>query len=150
MTEIRFYHLQRSSIKQSLPGILEKALDRGMRALVYLPNQAHVKKMDDWLWSYKETSFLPHGCDGDDHPEEHPIWITCQQENTNKADLLIVADALPWQGDMSKIVLRCEFFDGGNDEILAKARQNWQKFKEEGHDLSYWQQDDQSRWQQKL
>lgn len=149
MTEIRFYHLQRSTMKQTLPGILEKALERGMRALVHVANDTDMKALDEWLWAYKSESFLPHGCDGDPSPSEHPIWITQTHDNPNKADLLIVADALDWQGAMDGIKMRCEMFDGTNDEIVAIARKSWAGFKQEDHELSYWQQDDNGRWNKK-
>lgn len=149
MTEIRFYHLQRSTMKQALPGILEKALERSMRVVIHLADKAQVKDLDNWLWAYKPESFLPHGCDGDPEPSEHPIWLTTTHDNPNKADLVIVADALPWEGTMDGIKMRCEFFDGTNEAIVSSARKNWAQFQKEDYELSYWQQDDQGRWQQK-
>ncbi len=146
MTEIRFYHLQRSSLKQTLPSLLEKIIERDMRVVLYLPDSKQVKEIDQWLWSYKPESFLPHGCDGDPVPAEHPIWITSTQSNPNNADVLIVTDAAEWQGSMDKIKIRCEIFDGNDKNILSKSRHNWKEFSAQKYDLSYWQQDQQGRW----
>ncbi len=148
MKEIRFYHLQRTTIKNALPAILEKALARGMRALILLENDDEIKQMDQWLWSYKQESFLPHGCDGDDKPQLHPIWITKKHENKNNANLLILTDGLDWQGDVSGIELQCEIFHD-DAMILPKLRKKWQDVKTQDFISSYWQQDDHGRWQKK-
>ena len=34
MTEIRFYHLQRTALEAALPPMLEKTLERGQRAVI--------------------------------------------------------------------------------------------------------------------
>jgi len=39
-------------------------------------------------------------------------------------------------------------FDGNNAEDLDAARRQWKDFRDAGHDLSYWQQDDAGRWSQ--
>ena len=37
--------------------------------------------------------------------------------------------------------------DGGDSEAVAKARGIWKEANALGHDVSYWQQDDGGRWQ---
>ena len=40
MTEVRFYHLQRKTLEQALPQLLEKTLERGWRAVVMAGSEA--------------------------------------------------------------------------------------------------------------
>src|SRR3546814_19019765 len=40
-------------------------------------------------------------------------------------------------------------FDGGDEEALAQAREQWKALKAAGHAVTYWQQDDSGRWGQK-
>ena len=40
-------------------------------------------------------------------------------------------------------------FDGTDVEALAIARDQWRKVKEDGHEATYWQQDERGRWQRK-
>ena len=40
-------------------------------------------------------------------------------------------------------------FDGNDATALAAARILWTDLKEAGHDLTYWQQSDQGRWEKK-
>ena len=67
MTEVRFYHLQRKTLEDALPQILEKTLERGWRAVVMAGSEERVEALTQHLWSYKEFGFLPHGSarDGD-------------------------------------------------------------------------------------
>jgi DNA polymerase-3 subunit chi len=40
-------------------------------------------------------------------------------------------------------------FDGSDADAVARARAEWQAAKARGHAVSYWQQDETGRWQQK-
>jgi DNA polymerase-3 subunit chi len=40
-------------------------------------------------------------------------------------------------------------FDGGDQEAVAEARQRWQVAKAKGFVVTYWQADDNGRWQRK-
>ncbi|MFQ5983752.1 MAG: DNA polymerase III subunit chi, partial [Woeseiaceae bacterium] len=39
--------------------------------------------------------------------------------------------------------------DGNDAAALAAAREEWRRLKEAGHDLTYWQQAEDGRWQKK-
>jgi DNA polymerase-3 subunit chi len=40
-------------------------------------------------------------------------------------------------------------FDGRDEAAVAAARADWKRLKAEGHEISYWQQDENHRWQNK-
>ena len=67
MSEIRFYHLQRASLEDTLPVILERAYGRGDRILVMTGSNERAEALASHLWTYRPESFLPHGTakDGD-------------------------------------------------------------------------------------
>ena len=52
------------------------------------------------------------------------------------------ADAAGYQ----RIVL---LFDGEDDEAVAAARVHWSEAKAQGFDVTYWQPDENGRWQKK-
>ena len=60
MTEVWFYHLERTGLEQALPELLEKTLQRGWKALVRAPEAERLEHLDSWLWTYRDESFLPH------------------------------------------------------------------------------------------
>ncbi|WP_332370171.1 DNA polymerase III subunit chi [Orientia tsutsugamushi] len=43
--------------------------------------------MNNTLWSFSSTSFIPHGCSTDPEPSSQPIYITTNYENPNQAKI---------------------------------------------------------------
>jgi DNA polymerase-3 subunit chi len=145
MTEVRFYHLTRRPLLQALPRMLEMTLERGKRALVRSGDPDQVEKLADHLWSYDDRGFLPHGTAADGHPERQPIWLTAGEENPNGADFLFLVYGADWP-DVSGFERAMLLFDDTDSERKQAARALWKRFKEAGHAVSYWQQDDSGRW----
>lgn len=148
MTEVRFYHLQRTTLEGALPPMLEKTLDRGQRAVVIAGSDERVEHLTDHLWIYSERGFLPHGSARDGHAAMQPVWLTTADENPNGAQVLFLTD-----GAVSERVadyeLCVELFDGNDTIALEAARQRWKLYKGGGHQLTYWQQSPAGRWEQK-
>ena len=81
MTEIWFYHLQCRSLDDVLPGLLERALLRGWRAVVQGASEERIAALDEYLWTYSDESFLPHGSAREGDPETHTYRILFKTEN---------------------------------------------------------------------
>lgn len=148
MTEVRFYHLQRTSLEAALPKLLERTLARGQRAVVMAGSGERVEALTAQLWTYDPNSFLPHGSRRDGRPERQPVWLTDQDENPNKATVLFLTDGAQ-SAAVSGFELCVEMLDGQDDAAVAAGRQHWAAYKEAGHSLVYYQQDDNGRWQEK-
>ncbi|MEM7221505.1 MAG: DNA polymerase III subunit chi [Pseudomonadota bacterium] len=148
MTEVRFYHLTRTSLEQALPQMLEKTLERGQRAVVIAGSDERAESLSASLWTYRDRSFLPHGTAQDGYGELQPVWLTAKDENPNGAQVLFLTDGASAQsiGDYG---LCATLFDGTNDAAVAAARAQWKDLKAAGHEVTYWQQDDAGRWSQK-
>jgi DNA polymerase-3 subunit chi len=43
----------------------------------------------------------------------------------------------------------CEIFDGRDEDAVTAARSRWKSYKDAGHTLAYYQQNDMGRWEQK-
>ena len=149
MTQIDFYHLQRSSLEVALPALLEKALERDMRAVVMTSSRERATHIDSALWTYSKESFLPHGCVGHSRNVEHqPIWVTDGDDNPNGARLLVLVDCA--DSDRVESFERvADMFDGHDDEALAAARRRWKVRRDGGHVLTYWQQTIRGTWEKK-
>lgn len=145
MTEIRFYHLRTTALERALPQLLEKILGRGDRAVVMAGSPERVAALDTALWTYDDRSFLPHGSKRDGFAEEQPIWLTVAPENPNGAKVLVLADGAVAEVGGWPMVL--EIFDGNSDDAVAAARERWKVHKAAGHELTYWKQDEQGRWE---
>ncbi len=148
MTEIRFYHLTTKTLDQALPEILTKALSGGRRAVVKAADERQVEALNDHLWAWRPDSFLPHGSAKDGFAEDQPIWLTAADENPNGADILILTGGAESAG-LKDFDLCCEMLDGHDDAAVKAARARWKIYKDEGFDLTYWQQTPQGGWEQK-
>lgn len=148
MTEIRFYHLQRTTLDAVLPRMLERTCSRGQRAVVLLGSEERVEALASRLWTYDERSFLPHGTARDGRPERQPIWLTTEDRNPNGAQVLFLADGARSE-NVSSYELCVELFDGSDEAAVAEARTRWRDYKSAGHHLLYFQQDEEGRWEQK-
>lgn len=143
-----FYHLQKSPLETVLPKLLEKTLAQGKRALVVAGSPERVEALAQHLWTYHQDSWLPHGTSKDGEPEEQPVWLAESDDNANCASFLFLTDG----ADSSAVASyeRCfDLFDGNDEAAVAAARQRWQMRKAEGHAVTYWQQTEQGRWEQK-
>lgn len=147
MTEVRFYHLQRRSLDDVLPSLLEKARERGFRIVVRVGSDERVAALNGHLWSWKPESFLAHGSATEGSPWQQPIWLTAADENPNEATMLVAGDGVQLD-DVAGWQMVCDIFDGNDEAAVTAARQRWKRWKDQGHALTYWQQT-QSGWEKK-
>lgn len=153
MTEFLFYHLQRAPVEAVLPKLLEKTLERGLRALVMSSVAERLAALDNHLWTYAKDSFLPHGLAGGEYDRRQPVLL-CSQEDyqvspSNGAHILFLIDGADPEGKFS--FERCvDLFDGTSEQAVAAARMRWKTLRERGDNpMTYWQQDDRGRWVKK-
>jgi DNA polymerase-3 subunit chi len=147
-TEIFFYHLERQTLADALPKLLERSLERGWRAAVQAASEERVEALNTLLWTYREDSFLPHGTLHDGHPAEHPIYLTAGEDNPNGAQIRFLVDGATL-ADASQYRRVAYVFDGRDETAVKAARAAWQEAKARGDDVSYYQQDETGRWQKK-
>ena len=149
MTELLFYHLQRQPVDKVLPTLLEKSLERGWRVVVQSSSEERVEALDAHLWTYRDDGFLPHGTWRDTAAAEQPVLLTTEGDNPNAAEVRFLIDRAPVPADAAayrRIVL---LFDGEDEDAVAEARERWSAAKAQGHDVTYWQPDEQGRWQRR-
>jgi len=148
MSEVFFYHLERRSLEDVLPELLERTLARGWRALVRTESSDRAQAIDTLLWTFSEESFLPHGQSGDGDPSRQPVLITIEPGNPNGAEVLfLIGGATP--DDWNAISFRrvVVLFDGRDNAALTAARSAWARVRELGHDATYWRQSPQGKWE---
>lgn len=148
MTEVWFYHLERSTLDEVLPELLEKTLARGWRALVRAGTAERLAALDTHLWTYRDNSFLPHGPEGEDHPERQPILLTTGEARPNDAEVIFLVDGAA--APPLEPYLRCvDVFDGRDPSAVEAARARWRAARAAGHGVTYWQQGAGGRWEKK-
>jgi DNA polymerase-3 subunit chi len=149
MTEILFYHLHRQPLERVLPTLLEKSLERGWRVVVQAASEERVEALDAHLWTFRDESFLPHGTARDAEAREQPIVLTVDDDNPNGATVRFLLDGAGVPADAAAYQRIVLLFDGEDPDALAAARTRWSEAKAGGFDVTYWQPDQDGRWQRK-
>ena len=143
--EIWFYHLERSTLDQVLPELLDRTLKRGWRAQVRLSEPRLMDQIDERLWTWRDDAFLAHGRADADHAARQPILLTAAGDpngmNLNGAQALFIVDDAEI-GELEGWTRCFIIFDGQNDAALTGARERWRTLKAAGADLAYWKQTD--------
>ena len=144
--QIQFYHLIATNFERALPPLLNKIRQADYKVSIKLASKGEMKSLDDWLWSYDPNSFLPHGVEGSDHADQHPIYLTTsEQDRPNSAEILMMTDGT--MGEETEGVERIlDLFDGNDETSVQAARDRWRHYKEAGHDITYWQQQPGGGW----
>ncbi len=129
--------------------MLGRVLARGQRALVICGSPERVEALNGLLWSYDDTSFLPHGSPRDGKAEDQPVLLSdSDAPAANGAKVLFLTDGAS-SHSLEDYDLAAVIFDGKDEEALAAVRLQWRDYKDAGHALTYWQQDDEGRWSEK-
>ena len=149
MTEVLFYHLQNQPLEAALPRLLEKALERGWRAVVQATSSERLAALDDHLWTFSDESFVPHGTDREPDAAEQPVVLTLSDANPNEAAIRFLVEGAAPPADISSYERLLVLFDGHDEGALTEAREQWKALKATGHQATYWQQDPRGRWERK-
>jgi DNA polymerase-3 subunit chi len=151
MPEALFYHLERKTLEDALPALLERTRERAWRAVVRVGSPERMEALDSHLWTYSEQTFLAHGAAAEGHAARQPIYLTTEDENPNGAQVLFLVGGsypedwtAPTLAQLERIVL---MFDGRDPDALAFARAAWRNAKESGHAVTYWKETPAGKWE---
>jgi len=149
MTELLFYHLHNQPLERVLPNLLERSLERGWRVVVQAASEERIEALDAHLWTYKDDSFLPHATWREQQAADQPVLLTVNEGNPNGANVRFVVDGAALPADAAAYQRIVLLFDGDDPDAVAAARERWTEAKAGGFDVTYWQPDEQGRWQRK-
>jgi DNA polymerase III subunit chi len=145
--EIWFYHLERASVEETLPALLEKCLERHWRCVVRCAGGDRIEDLDALLWTYKPNAWLPHArAKGEDVADaRQPILLTDDHASPTTSQALFLLDGTDWTGaqGLSRIFV---LFDGREQSDVTRARAHWQRAKQSGFLPAYWRQDGEGKW----
>lgn len=134
MTLVGFYVVQSSAPGQRLQvaaRLTDKAFQHGHRIFINAADQAQAAELDEMLWSFRPSSFLPHGLHGQKHSDM--IAIGWGQEPDTHNDLLInlqlgIPDFFSRFQRVAEVVTQ-------EPASLSALRESWKFYKERGYQL---------------
>ena len=111
--------------------LLQKAQLRSQQVLCLLPNQGGVDALDDQLWSFQPTAFVPHGKGAD----QAPIALSCADEPGEHHQILInLLPSIPTWFSRFERVIEIIYQD---EKFQQSKRDNFLFYKQRGYPLEF-------------
>ena len=134
MTRVGFYVVQTAETDQRLQvavRLADKAFQQGHRIYINAVDEDEARRLDDLMWSFRPSSFLPHGLHGQEHSDT--IAIGWGQDPDKHNDLLInlQLDIPPFFSRFARVA---EVVTQDEDS-LAALRSAWMFYRERGYQL---------------
>lgn len=130
-----------------LPGLLEKTLEKGWRALVKMPEEK-LAELDGFLWTFRDDAFLPHGRDDEPQAELQPILLSTTTDSAKGFDAVFLLGGASI-AEMDGVSRAMVMINGRSEEDVTRERGRWKALKDAGESLAYYQQDERGRWEKK-
>ncbi len=144
-----FYHFERGELVSAVAPLLEKCLQRRWRVVIAGQPET-LERLDAALWAWKDDSFLPHGLAGSKaggSPEDQPVLLSPDAIPANGASVAMLLDGTGADGAAFE---RClVIFDGGDEPVRARAREQYRAAVGAGAKARYFQQDGGGSWVEK-
>ena len=144
MTRIDFYVLDGVSDEPRLRlacRLAEKAAKREHRVYINCETAAEAAKLDELLWTFSQSSFLPHrivgpGDDADDNePDLEPVSIGVGRPPSNASDDLMINLASAVPEFFSRYQRVAELIDG-NENRREDGRKRYRFYRDRGYEMA--------------
>ena len=134
MPQIDFYISNATALEQRLVlacRLADKAYRSGHKVYIHCANDAQAQQLDEWLWSFQPSSYVPHALTTT-NPPDSPVRIGSGEQHWSNGDVLInLNDTLPANFSDYARVLEVVVQDA---HVLDITRQHWRLYKQAGCD----------------
>ncbi len=137
MTRVDFYILPETTKRttdQVLCSLTGKAWKRGNRVYIHTDSPDRSARLDNLLWTFNDTSFLPHGVVNKTEMENTPVLIGHEDPPEDLHDIMInMTNTVPlFFGRFDRLI---EIVDQAAEE-RAQARDRYRFYQERGYTLN--------------
>ena len=152
---VQFYHVSAASpaaVDDVLPPLISKMLDGGHRALVLCPTSGRMMRLDDALWAFRDSSFLPHGCLGMGGEAHQPVLLLpadvnaaateVQAHSEGRVPVVLAGAETLLDAVLALPVPRVCYVFSASESDMGRARELYKTLKKQNVKLVYWQQTD--------
>lgn len=136
MTKVDFYKIPGSGLQSRLQfacRLTEKAYSLGHRIHIQLDSQQDAKLLDDMLWQFAPSSFIPHALLTD--AEAEPVSIGTDLAAASHADVLINLAGKPCQ--IEDRFNRISEVLSSDDESVEQGRARYRFYQSKDYGLEY-------------
>ena len=133
MTQISFYTLSEEGSDARILfacRLIDKAWKLGHRVFIQTQSTEQAKRLDDMLWQYQDTSFVPHGL-LDEKTGNESIVISPQLPDGRHDDVLINLSADTHTSHLD--FARVNEIVSADQDSLEQGRVRYRFYKDQGH-----------------
>ncbi|QLC21446.1 DNA polymerase III subunit chi [Parasphingopyxis sp. CP4] len=142
--QVDFYQLAGTPIEKTVPLLAAKTLENNEKMLIVADEDMLISKLNEALWAYDSTAFLPHGKASDPGSEGQPVLLSNTPSAANGAKFALIADG-KWRDETLSFERVFYLFD---DDQIDEARQAWKVLSQQDDvEPRYWKQEG-GRWRQ--
>ena len=134
---IDFYKLNHQNSSRShrfCCQLAEKVVKMGHSVFIRTRDERQARLLDDMMWTYSDSSFLPHAKQGDGEDPDVPVLTGHQAPASGNFLLINMSDAMPDNLDAYERV--AEIIDESPD-VLNKGRARYAAYKKNAYALHY-------------
>ncbi len=145
--QVTFYELIATSLEKTLPKILEKVYEGGLKAIVRIESAERLKSIDSSMWTYTTLGFLPHGSSADpaQFHAHQPIWLTTGDDNPISATVLVITtQEYAADNDYERIL---DIYDGNDPSSVESALVRMDAYQKAGNEIVLWKQTLKGAWE---
>ena len=132
MTRIDFY-FEADDKLQVACRLSAKAARQKLRVLIYAADEAQAQRIDNMLWTWQATGFLPHCMTRSPLAEHTPVLITHDPEDTPHDQVLLNLHH-EWPPAFSRFQRLVEIV-GRDDEDREAARGRFRFYRDRGYEI---------------
>jgi DNA polymerase-3 subunit chi len=132
VTRVEFVRLERPEKSRNLCELAEEFYLLGQRVLVLVQDDNQGVTLDQFMWTWKKGSFLPHAYEnGTVECLDEPVVITVHEENANGAQVLVAGKpcSLNFARQFQTVVDFAEIYD---EKLRDLSRDRYRAYREAG------------------
>jgi|AACY02.4.fsa_nt_gi DNA polymerase-3 subunit chi len=134
-----FYNVSHRDVVADIAWLAENIFKKNNRIIIFCTDQETTEVVDDFLWSTRDDSFIPHSKKKDGKDTFDPILVTADLDGSYEHNVLLALNGVLikekyWQR-FAKIYY---FFDDQDIKEKENARSMWKSFSSLNIDCKYW------------
>jgi DNA polymerase-3 subunit chi len=102
-TRVELHELPGAKCAGELASLVESLYKQRRRVVVWVADEGRLQILDDYLWSFRKLSFVPHAVWTENMGDtDEPVVLVNTPASPNRAEVLVVGDELPPAGWLSE------------------------------------------------
>ena len=134
-----FYNSSNRDLVADIALLTENIFKKNNRIVIFCTDQETAEVVDDYLWSFRDDSFIPHSIKKCGKTSLNPILVTSDLDEGYEHNVLLAFNGvLIKEKDWEKFTKIYYFFDDQNKKEKHNARSMWKSFSSFDVNCKYW------------